>query len=536
MDGKCKGHDGLKAWTNVDNQVFTRRDFLKLAGALGLAPLVNALPYPHFQPSLGSPATPNVIIVLFDAMSANNLSLYGYPRRTTPNLERLAKRATVYHNHHSASNFTSPSTASFFTGVYPTTHRAFSLGGLINQSILPYGMFQLLGQAYYQAVFTQNYFVDVLLYQFEKHLQRHVRMDSFNLAGYTIANHLFPKDGIPGQKSYDQFLFRREEPHGALFLSILNDLVLGFKGRSTERELKRLYPLGPPRIASTDVYFSIREVMDGLQNLLNELPAPFLAYFHLMFPHAPYRPDREYFNHFMDGWKPQPKKKHDLATGTDANKTNRQRQSYDEFVANLDDEFGRLFDHLDSSGLLENSYLIVTSDHGELFERGEVGHSTRLLFEPVIHVPLLIAAPGQRERQDVYDLTSTVDLLPSLLQIAGLPIPDRCEGRPLPGLGGQADSQRSVYVVDAKNNPAYSPIAHASIALIRWPYKLVRYMGYRGHTDSYEFYDLKNDPEEMANQYIGNSIAQEMQAILEQKLAEVDAPYLGRRSNGLTRQ
>jgi arylsulfatase A-like enzyme len=525
-DRNHTGHGELKLQTNAGNPFLSRRDFLKLAGMLSLAPLLNGLPDIRAPQPAGGLVPPNVIFLLFDAMSAANLSLYGYRRPTTPNFERLAGRATVYHNHHSAGNFTSPSTASLFTGVYPWTHRAFHLGGLVTRSLYPHNMFSLLGQAYHQMAYTQNPFSDVLLSQFEPQLQQHLAMDRFSSAGYSIYSHLFPRDGVYGQKSYDQFLFKREESHGSLFFSILNDLIMDYQGRAMEKELRETFPLGLPRSADTSINFSIRDVIHGLQGMLSGLPAPFFAYLHLMPPHAPYRPEREYYNRFKDGWKPLPKKVHHLAAGTAERKTNRQRQLYDEFIANLDDEFGRLFDALDSSGMLDNSYLIVTSDHGEMFERGEVGHSTLMLFEPVIHVPLMILAPGQRERRDIYDLTSNIDLLPTLLQIAGLPIPEWCEGRLLPGMGGQADTQRSIYTIDAKQNLANSPLRKASIALIRGPYKLVRYMGYPSSDDNYEFYDLQSDPEEMADQYTTHPVARELQVEMEQGLAKADAPYL----------
>ena len=78
------------------------------------------------------------------------------------------------------------------------------------------------------------------------------------------------------------------------------------------------------------------------------------------------------------------------------------RQTYDEFIANLDYEFGRLLDYLEEIGLLGSSYLILTSDHGELFERGHRGHNTPLLFEPLLRVPLVISSPGQEERKDIH--------------------------------------------------------------------------------------------------------------------------------------
>jgi len=62
---------------------------------------------------------PNVLVIVFDTLSAAHTSVDGYPRRTTPHLERFAERATVYHRHHSAGNFANPGTASLLTGAYP---------------------------------------------------------------------------------------------------------------------------------------------------------------------------------------------------------------------------------------------------------------------------------------------------------------------------------------------------------------------------------------------------------------------------------
>ena len=84
-----------------------RRDFLKLSLALPAAAALSRL-----APALLSAGhkqdqeLPNVIIFVLDAMSAKNLSLYGYPRKTAPNFEKFAQRATVYHAHHSGGNFT----------------------------------------------------------------------------------------------------------------------------------------------------------------------------------------------------------------------------------------------------------------------------------------------------------------------------------------------------------------------------------------------------------------------------------------------
>jgi membrane-anchored protein YejM (alkaline phosphatase superfamily) len=96
----------------MQDDALNRRDFLKLAGLLSLGvsiPSVEGLMKPPSQPQ-GKPK--NIIVILFDAFSAYNISTYGYPRPTTPNIDRLAKRAIVYHNHFAGGNFTTPGMAS----------------------------------------------------------------------------------------------------------------------------------------------------------------------------------------------------------------------------------------------------------------------------------------------------------------------------------------------------------------------------------------------------------------------------------------
>ena len=153
-------------------------------------------------------------------------------------------------------------------------------------------------------------------------------------------------------------------------------------------------------------------------------------------------------------------------------------------------------DVFEKVGILDNSYIIITSDHGEIFERGEFAHGTYLLYDPVIHIPLLISSPGQKERLDVTGPTSSTDVLPTLLSIAGKEIPGGLERRILPGFGGQEDPQRSLFAIEAKENSAFEPITKATITLMKEGKKLIYYTGYPEYPDTFELYDLVEDIEE----------------------------------------
>jgi arylsulfatase A-like enzyme len=188
---------------------------------------------------------------------------------------------------------------------------------------------------------------------------------------------------------------------------------------------------------------------------------------------------------------------------------NDRRRNYDEYIANLDAEFGRLLDFLDRKRILDQSYVVVTSDHGEFFERGVEGHISPLLYDPVVQVPLLISAPGQKTRQDVHIPTNSIDVLPTLVHLGGNQVPDWCEGQILPALGGSEDPDRSIYMMDAKVNPAFGPLSVASFAIRKGKYKLIYYKGleqYKG-ADTFELYDMESDPEEIHDLFSGEPAA-----------------------------
>jgi arylsulfatase len=206
---------------------------------------------------------------------------------------------------------------------------------------------------------------------------------------------------------------------------------------------------------------------------------------------------------------------------------NEQRRFYDEYIAFVDAEFGRFVDFLDRSGVLEDTYFIVTSDHGQLFEREIHGHVTSTLYEPLIHIPLLISKPGQKEREDVLTPTSSVDLLPTLAHIAGKPFPDWCEGQILPTFHQtNPESGRSIYTVEAKMNPKSTSLKVGTVSIMKDRYKLVHYFGYEAKKDDYEFYDLENDPEELEDLYPSRGkLATELKAELLAKLYDVNRAF-----------
>jgi arylsulfatase A-like enzyme len=499
----------------------SRRDFIKLAALLSGAVAATGLAP---RRSGAGAAPPNVIVLVFDAMSARNLSLYGYHRRTTPNFEKFAERATVYHSHHSGGNFTSPGTASLLTGTYPWTHRAFDIAGLVERGLAGHNIFKGFADSHDCLAFSQNLLANYFFGQFQDSLATILPAGSFSRLEQVAGDRLV-HDLDSGYRSYDNFLFQDGLPPASLIFGLADRIRLRYR---EVRTLSNDYPRGLPRAGDHALFFELKDVFDGLRATLAALSAedrPYLAYLHLWAPHAPYRATKHFDNLFADKWGPEPKPDHRFGDRIPYDKLNARRQNYDEYIANVDDEFGKLIETLAAGGILDNSYLVVTSDHGESLERGVDGHVTKLLYEPLCHIPLMISAPGRQSRQDVFAPTNSVDLVPTLMHLAGREGPEWSEGQLLPGLGGREDEERSTFTVEAKTNPAFGPLRRATIAMIKGKRKMIYYTGYEPE-DSFELYDLENDMQELDDLYPARpSFAAAMQEELLEKLSAVNAGY-----------
>jgi arylsulfatase A-like enzyme len=498
-----------------------RRDFLKVASLVPLTVGLSSVAPRALSLGAQNSALPNVIIIVFDAMTAKNLSLYGYHRKTTPNFERFAERATVYNAHHSAGNFTTPGTASLLTGMYPWTHRAINISGLIKRDLVEQNIFRAFGKEYHRLAYSQNLYPNHFFNQFYPEIDQLVPATSFSVANQVMAEQ-FPRDKEAVSRAYDEFLFGDGNPPASLVFGLAERLL--FRRQGFAAQVKE-YPNGLPRTAEYPIFYKLKNVVEGIIATIAKLNSPFLAYFHVFSPHAPYRPTIEFIDRFNDNWHPIKKPDHRFGDHITTGLLWARRKNYDEYIANVDAEFGRLIDSLDAQGILENSYLVLTSDHGENFERGQDSHITPLLYEPLINIPLMISAPGQRSRSDIVSPTNSVDVLPTLLHLTGHDIPDWCEGALLPGLGGKEDIERSMFAVEAKSNPAFSPLKTFTIVMRKGNYKLIYYKGYESE-ESFELYDLGSDPEELSNLYSAQTaVANRLKDELLAKLNSVNQAY-----------
>jgi arylsulfatase A-like enzyme len=288
------------------------------------------------------------------------------------------------------------------------------------------------------------------------------------------------------------------------------------------------YPVGLPEVEGIVIPYRNEDIFDGVAAELVKLEAggkPYFSYFHLFSPHSPYRPHRKYVQLFRDNYAPPAKPPHPLVAPLPDEVIQRRRILYDMQVANVDGEFGRLVERMEADGILDNSYVLITSDHGEMFERGYWGHGGVMMYDPSIHIPLLIHAPGQASRVDIQTPTSNVDLLPTLLSVAGREIPSELDGQILPGFSDEYDQERPIFSMDAAQNPAFAPLKKASISMRKGDFKVIATLGYTD-IDTFEFYNLADDPEEMQDLSQNETITfARLRDELLSHLADANLPY-----------
>ena len=276
--------------------------------------------------------------------------------------------------------------------------------------------------------------------------------------------------------------------------------------------------------------FLLERAIDWIGRRLIYVPQPFFGYFHLLPPHGPYNTRLDFYDHFRGDGLRVPSKPQDVFTEQVSNETLfRRRTEYDEFILYVDEEFGRFYDALEKSGLLENSWVILTSDHGEMFERGISAHSTNALYQPVIRIPLLIFEPGRSTRMDIDAPTSAVDVLPTLARVTGHAMPGWSEGTVLPPFdAGGFNAGRNLYVVRSTRTDPSAPLTQASTTLVKGRYKLLYFFGYQdvGIDELVKLYDIQADPQELVDLSSSQKdIAAEMLGELKSRIQEVNAPY-----------
>jgi len=169
---------------------------------------------------------------------------------------------------------------------------------------------------------------------------------------------------------------------------------------------------------------------------------------------------------------------------------------YDEHIRYVDHEFGNFLDWLKQKGLFDQSLIMVSSDHGEMFEPKFYYHAGPYLDQILIQVPLVIRLPGQTQGKRIEANVSHVDLAPTILDFLGIQAPAWMDGQSFkPALDGGRYHPDPKFSMNLTLNMAPPSMFTTSIAAIQGNYKLIKYLKFT----RYEMYDLHRDPGEKNN-------------------------------------
>jgi arylsulfatase A-like enzyme len=438
-------------------------------GALSLAGAVHGMG----RPALISPATqaaaarPNIILISMDTVRADHLSIYGYARNTSPSLSEFAERATLYTRAIAASDITLSSHASMFTGLYPSWHGAYPV-----MPDFPYG--RPLGKSVTLAEILREH--------------------GYSTAG-VVANHAFLQASMGLSQGFSVWDHRVPMR--------LSTEHLPFYLREAARDVLGL-------VMDTSAFDAYCMRADGVNREAEALLSgathehPFFLFLNYMDAHTPYVPPSP-FRDLFPGRNPRfrPAASHENLTFavnlrqqrvTEAQKRDLISQ-YDGGIAYLDSRLGELFEWLRKAGLYDNSLIIVTSDHGEAFgERDLMQHAEGFVYQNQVHVPLLVKFPGQHEPVQSAELVSHVDLMPTILDAAGIAPPANLPGR---SLRSPADPARVVFSEGRflSDDETFRLRGVRRAIYVGWSKLIVWSVG------SVELYDLNNDPNELHNEY-----------------------------------
>jgi len=283
------------------HQQMSRRDFLKLLGATGLFfPISHLLHFTEAQSRAATnPTKPNFIILLFDTLSARHMSLYGYKRKTTPNIEKFATTSTTFHQHHAASNHTKPSTASLLTGMLPWSHRALSYYAPVLKFYENANIFSSIPSDFYKQAYTHNMFVTASLEQFANHIDYIKPTEDLAIYNGNKLMGAFKHDTSMGFYTTEEWSKGYIGPSNSLFVNPILEIIESTTSSKFLQANAELYPLGLTSNQRGDL-FKLEDAIDWIAQSCASTPQSYLGYYHLLPPHEPYCARTDFIGTFSD--------------------------------------------------------------------------------------------------------------------------------------------------------------------------------------------------------------------------------------------
>ncbi len=408
--------------------------------------------YAGSAPRVPGPRGPDVFLLVLDTVRADHLTMYGYERDTTPELDRWVQRranSAVFPRAYANATWTVPSHASLFTGRLPHEHGAhFALDGSLR---LAFGIEEQLPT-----------------------LAERLRSLGYATLGGCANNWLATVKGM--DRGFERYLMAPETE------------ALPFVGEALRR---RFVPgIHPQATKGGACASAVNTTLLSLIEPWSRGPNPLFVFANYGDAHGPYAPPPPFRGRFAPADRHEPAEHLSLALSPERRSVLQAR--YDEELCYLDHELGKLLGELEALGLLERSWVFVTADHGEAFgEHGVLEHGTTV-FDEVVHIPLIVFPPAGQVLPVDPGPVSLVDVAATIAAIGGseLPGPGRDLRAPRSGdvpaaIEFYGDPSKAALQGELARHPA------RSVVLGRW--KLIEL------DDSIALYDLDNDEGEHVN-------------------------------------
>lgn len=437
----------------------SRRQLLAGAGALAAA---------------GS-SRPNILFIMVDEMRADAMSSEKHPVAETPNLDRLARQGIRFANACTVAPVCSPARASAFTGRYADVHGVTANGIPANNGeiFLPS---ILKHYGYHTAISGKLHYTP---------RQYDYGFDQF----WTFSN-----EGPAPELGYPAYLRRK---HGSPAKWPIVPGTCPWPDDPLGRDV------GVFRYPEQD--FESEWITDRAVDYLRgrkQSAQPWFLFCSYLKPHSPSVEPPRYFSKYDPAAIPVPKLPDNIKTLRAAQRGQGLRRYIDDermlrvmsaiyygAVAHVDDQVGRLLSELEKQGWADNTLVLFTADHGNMLgDRGRMFKG--VMYEGSAHVPLIWrgpkGAPENRGRVERKIIENT-DLLPAILESAGLPIPAGVEGRSFLRLARGQDPNWK--------DRGYSQLATAMVRTANWKF----IDNSRDLSGPFELYDLTSDPKEQRN-------------------------------------
>ncbi len=440
----------------------------------------------------------NIILVTFDALTANDMSLYGYGLKTTPNMDLFSQESYIFTDMYANSNWTRPSVASILTGTYPSTHKLIN-GGEMN-CILP----DSLKNRNIASILRNNGYQTAAIVSNLRSAHPLVN-DTINSFDYCPVNTIDAE-----YKKYDMnILDLLLEPLEQFFIKNDIKLLLWLRETMSSNIIMIVFQEIKSRTAGknkwgTTTGFPPELTFNLAWQYMQKANSPFFLWVHVFTPHDPYLPVDRFKKQFLqedfllsaseqvvlfkEAVYPYPK---ELQPQID-----KLRLRYDEHILYTDHEFGVFLNKLRQGGFLDTSIVVVSADHGESFNHGYLSHGGPTLHNDLIHIPLIIHTPKQQHHRKISQTAEQVDITPTIMDLLKIDIPPWLEGKSVKkAMDNQATSNKPIFSMNLDGNYIRGQLKKGTVAVIKDKYKFIYYLS----SKKGELYNLASDPNEFIN-------------------------------------